>query len=108
MSSPAERHASPAPQRAISIALLISATRCILQYIVLPVLLPIAGLASDASIGVVLLLDAVALGSIGYSLWRLWQIRHPQRWRVAPLAALMVLVILAFLAVDLGAWGGSH
>jgi hypothetical protein len=108
MSGPAERHASPAPQRALNIALLISATRCTLQYIVLPVLLPLAGLASDASIGVMLLLDAMALGSIGYSLWRLWHTRHPQRWRFAPLAALMVLVILVFLAVDLGAWGGSH
>jgi hypothetical protein len=94
-----------APQRALSLALLISAARCTLQYIVLPVLLPIVGLASDASIGVVLLLDAVALGSIGYSLWRLWRMRHPQRWRFVPLAALAALVIVAFLAVDLGAAG---
>jgi hypothetical protein len=87
--------------RAFGASLVFSALRCILQYIVLPIILPLVGLASDFSLGIVLLLDLVALTSIVYSLRRLWQLNHPQRWNFLPMALAIMVLIFVMIGYDL-------
>jgi hypothetical protein len=87
--------------RAFGASLVFSALRCVLQYIVLPIILPLIGLAGDFSIGVVVLLDLVALTSIIYSIRRLWQLNHPQRWNFLPMALAIILLIFVMIGYDL-------
>lgn len=88
-------------QRAFSVSLLFSGIRCTLQYLILPVVLPLIGLAGDWSIGIVLLLDAIALTSIIYSLRYFWRINHPQKWNFLPLALSIIVLILFMLGYDI-------
>lgn len=92
---------APAQERAVGLALLISGTRCILQYVVLPVLLPLIGLAGSFSLGIVIVLDLIALGLLVSSLRYFWRSRHPRRFDILPLAGLILLIILGSLAYDI-------
>jgi hypothetical protein len=88
-------------ERALSFSLIFSATRCILQYIVLPFLLPILGIVGNFSIALVSLIDVIALGSIFLSLRRFWASQHPRRWEYLIFAMIMIFVICIFLTSDL-------
>jgi len=89
------------PRKLFGIALLISALRCIVQYIVLPFILPLLGMFSAIPLWASLLLSFVALISLLRSLRILWQYRHPKRFAYLPLAALMLGVLLIFITSDL-------
>ncbi|MCS7060410.1 MAG: hypothetical protein RMN25_04520 [Anaerolineae bacterium] len=73
------------------------ALRCTVRYIVLPFLLPLAGLSGGLSAVIALVIDAVALTTIFLNVRRLWNTSW--RWRYAGLAVVMT-VIIAILA-----WG---
>lgn len=96
-SAPATRSA----ERALNMALLFSALRCTVQYLILPVLLPLLGLVSGRSLGIMALLDLIALISLGLGLRRFWQARHPRRWDYLALAIVVVGVLAVFLWFDL-------
>jgi hypothetical protein len=87
--------------RAFGIALLISGLRCTLQYVILPVVLPLIGVLSGLSLPLVILLDAVALTMLVRSLRYYWRTRHPRRFDMLPLAALILFIIVASLGYDL-------
>jgi xanthine/uracil permease len=67
--------------RTIGLALVISGVRCTLQYLILPVVLPLIGLASGFS-----LIIAMA--------------RHPHRFDMLPLSAAILAVIVGSFAYD--------
>lgn len=91
-----------APQeRAFGLALLISGLRCTLQYMVLPVALPLIGIASGASLLVAMLLDALALGLLVSSLRYFWRTLHPRRFDILPLTGVMLLLVLGSLGYDI-------
>lgn len=87
--------------RAFGLSLLISGLRCTLQYLVLPVVLPLIGLAGSFSLPLVILLDALALFLLVRSLRFFWRTRHPRRFDMLPLAAVILLIILGSLGYDL-------
>jgi hypothetical protein len=88
--------------------LLFAGARCVLRYIVLPFVLPLAGVATGATLGVVtgtalallLLLDVIAVVAIVATLRRLWRVQHPRRWRYLPLALALTLLVAIFFAND--------
>ena len=88
--------------------LFLAGVRCVLRYIVLPFLLPLAGVATGASLGVVtgavlallLIVDVIAVGAIVATLRRLWRVQHPRRWRYLPLALAFTLLVAVFFAND--------
>jgi hypothetical protein len=92
---------APAQERAVGLALLISGTRCILQYVVLPVVLPLIGLAGGLSFVIVVLLDVIALGLLISGLRYFWRSRHPRRFDILPLAGLIFIIILGSLTYDI-------
>lgn len=92
--------AAPAA-RAFGFALLISGLRCTLQYVMLPVVLPLIGVLSGLSLPLVLLLDGVALTMLVRSLRYYWRTLHPRRFDMLPLAALILFIILGSLSYDL-------
>ncbi|MCU0495623.1 MAG: hypothetical protein MUD01_28895 [Chloroflexaceae bacterium] len=87
--------------RAFSLSLLISALRCTLQYVILPVVLPLIGVMSDLSLPLVIVLDVVALLLLVRSLRYYWRTRHPRRFDMLPLSGLILLIILGSLGYDL-------
>lgn len=68
------------------------ALRCTIQYIVLPFVLPLAGLSGGLSLGIGAVIDVIALGTIAYNVRRLWNTSW--RWRYLAMAAAMVAFIL--------------
>ncbi len=87
--------------RAFGLSLLISGLRCTLQYIILPVVLPLIGFATDLALPLVILLDLVALTLLVRSLRYFWAVRHPRRFDMLPLSAVILLIILLSLGFDL-------
>ncbi|WP_254151149.1 hypothetical protein [Candidatus Chloroploca mongolica] len=96
----AEVPSAPAERR-FGLSLIISGVRCTLQYMVLPVVLPLIGLAGDFSLALVLLLDVIALSLLVSSLRYFWRNRHPRRFDILPLSGVILLLILGSLSFDL-------
>jgi ABC-type iron transport system FetAB permease component len=80
--------------------LLVSAVRCTLRYVLLPFVLPLAGLASGAALGVLLVLDAIAAIAIVSTLRRLWRTQHPSRWQYLSLALGLAVLVGSFFVTD--------
>lgn len=91
--------AAPAT-RAFSLSLMISALRCTLQYVILPVVLPLIGMTGLFSLPLMILLDLVALTLLINSLRYFWRVRHPRRFDMLPLSAVILIIILGSLSFD--------
>lgn len=87
-------------ERAFSFSLFISATRCTLQYVLLPVVLPLIGLTTDISLPLVIVLDLLAITMLVRSLRHFWQTRHPRRFDMLPLSSVILFIILFSLGFD--------
>ncbi|WP_322493761.1 hypothetical protein [Chloroflexus sp.] len=88
-------------ERAFSISLFISATRCTLQYVLLPMVLPLIGLATNISLPLVILLDLLAITMLVRSLRYFWQTRHPRRFDMLPLSLVILFIIFFSLGFDI-------
>ena len=95
-----EDRGSKPPDRLIGFALVATAVRCVLRYVVLPFGLPLLGLAPGLAQGIVLACDAAAVGFAVTGVWRLWAVRHPLRWRYALLAGGALLLVGVLRARD--------
>jgi hypothetical protein len=80
--------------------LLLVGLRCTARYLVLPFVLPLLGIATGAALGILVILDMIAVISIVTTLRRLWQHQHPRRWHYAPLALALMVLIAYFLVYD--------
>ncbi len=89
--------------KGITFALLLSALRCTVQYVVLPFILPWLGLAATIPPWITLALSLVALASLVRNLRYLWRIKHARRWSYLGLAVVIGLGLLVFIGVDLRA-----
>lgn len=96
-----ELRESEPQERALGLAMLISGIRCTLQYVVLPVALPLIGLGGGFGLGLVLLFDLVALMLLVSSLRYFWRVRHPRRFDILPLSAAILLLILGSAGFDI-------
>ncbi len=83
-----------------NLALLISAIRCIVQYVVLPFVLPLIGIVTTTPTWLGLLFNTVAFIALISSLRRIWQVRHPKRFAYLPLAIMMLFVMIIFTITD--------
>jgi hypothetical protein len=85
-------------QKAFQTSIAISAVRCTLMYLVFPFVLPAIGLAQGWGPAIGLVIGAVAVVSMYYSMRRFWRAEHPKRWWYAGLAG-AVFVLLVVMAV---------
>ncbi len=93
--------ASRGAENALTFSLLFSGARCLLQYVLLPFLLPIAGVAADLATPLLLLVNLVAVISIFFSLRRFWTIGYAHRWRYLLVAATALALLFAFTVYDI-------
>jgi hypothetical protein len=80
-------------------SLIFVATRCTLQYVVLPFVLPWFGIGGRFSIVISAVLEVVALGMIFFNMHQLWNTSW--RWRYMGLSVLTISLIGIFLYFDL-------
>ena len=100
--------ANRSAENALTLSLLFSGGRCVLQYAVLPFLLPIVGVAADATVPILLLINLVAMVSIFFSLRRFWSIGYIHRWRYLLVAAAALILLVAFTVYDIMKLGGAY
>ncbi len=92
-------------ERAFGFSLVFSAVRCILQYVVLPFVLPLVGIAGDAAVPVMLAINVVAVVAILFSIRRLWRINYKHKWSYLGVGLTALAILTAFLVYDLAGLG---
>jgi ABC-type iron transport system FetAB permease component len=92
-------------ERAFGFSLVFSGVRCILQYAILPFVLPLVGVASDAAVPITMVLSLVAIGSMIASLRRFWRIDYKYKWQYLALAIPMLGILIGFLVLDFQSLG---
>ncbi|HWE71273.1 MAG TPA: hypothetical protein VG205_12975 [Acidimicrobiales bacterium] len=87
--------------RIFSASIFLSALRCLLSYIVLPIVLPAIGLASSVgpAIGIPVGLLALVFDYLGIR--RFWLANHHQRWMFSALYAAVGGMVLALVIIDI-------
>ena len=91
----------PRAQRALTFALLLSAVRCTVQYVLIPFVLPWIGVAAAVPPWLTLGLGGLAILSLARNVRYLWRLHHARRWSYLFLAVVIIGALLIFVAVDL-------
>ena len=91
--------AAPA-RRALGGAVVFTAVRCTLMYILLPFGLPLVGFFGPLPHALSAMCSVIALVALVLSIRRFWAARYAGRWRYLPAALTMIAVSLVFLAYD--------
>jgi hypothetical protein len=86
-------------QRAFQTSIAVAAVRCVLMYLVFPFVLPAIGVAKGVGPAIALVIYAVAVVCIFFSMRRFWRAEHPKRWWYGVLGG-TVVVFLTVLAVE--------
>jgi len=79
-------------------SLFISTCRCLLMYIVFPFVLPAVGIARGVGPFIGVVIGALAIVSIVYSIRRFWRANHAKRWAYT-IFGTVIIGFLVFLAV---------
>jgi len=87
--------------RIFSASILLSALRCLLSYIVLPIVLPAIGLARGVGPVISIPIGLLALTFDYLGIRRFWLADHHQRWAFSALYAVVGGMVLVLLIVDI-------
>jgi len=88
-------------QQAFSRSVWISAARCLLTYIVLPVLGPIVGIAGNVGPVLGLTVGAVSMVAIIASIRRFFATDHRWRWRYTALGGSIFVLLVVQAVIDI-------
>ena len=88
-------------QNAFKFSLVFSGVRCILQYAILPFVLPAFGIAADAAVPLLLVINVLAILSVLYSLRRFWQINYRYKWQYLAISLVTLTLLASFIISDL-------
>lgn len=89
---------SATAEKAFGTSILISTVRCLLTYVVLPLLKPVVDLSGGVGPILGLTIGAVSATAIVYSMRRFWRANHRLRWAYTVVGG-GILVLLAVQAV---------
>jgi hypothetical protein len=90
-----------AARRAFSTSMLVSATRCLLTYIVLPFVAPIFGVATRVGPGVGIGIGVAAMGSNVLTIRRFHRARHKWRWGYTAIAVTVIGMLVVLMVQDI-------
>ncbi|MEO1288724.1 MAG: hypothetical protein AAFV93_13230 [Chloroflexota bacterium] len=98
----AETETSPTTAtHAMRASLFFSGTRCIFQYIILPFVFPLIGVATNATIPLLLAVNVLAVISVVFSLRRFWQVEYTYRGHYLAVAVVIFALLGLFTILDL-------
>lgn len=86
--------------RVFSVSILLSAARCLLSYIVLPIVTPLLGAATRVGPVVGIPIAVVALYFDVKGIRRFWLANHRWRWYMTALYLGVIALVLGLLVVD--------
>jgi hypothetical protein len=86
--------------RIFSASIFLSALRCLLSYIVLPIVLPAIGLASSVGPAIGIPVGLLALVFDYRGIRRFWLANHHQRWMFSAIYAAVGGMVLALVIID--------
>jgi len=95
---PTARASGRAAENAFGASILVSTVRCLLTYVVLPLLKPVVDLSGGVGPVLGLVLGAVSTVAIVASMRRFWAADHRPRWGYTAIGG-AILVLLAVQAV---------
>lgn len=95
---PEQRASGASAERLFGKSLLISTVRCLLTYIVLPLLKPVVDLSGGVGPVLGLVIGTISAVAIVASMRRFWAADHRMRWGYTAVGG-AILVLLAFQAV---------
>ena len=84
-------------------SLVLSAVRCLITYVAIPLLVPIAGWLAPIAAPISLLAGVVALGMAVVSLRRVWAAHWEGRWAYTAFAVAVIVALVALIAFDVSA-----
>jgi hypothetical protein len=87
--------------RIFSASIFLSALRCLLSYIVLPVILPAIGIAKGVGPAIGIPISILALTFDYLGIRRFWLADHRQRWAFTALYAVVGGMVFALLIIDI-------
>jgi hypothetical protein len=87
--------------RIFSVSMVLSGLRCLLSYVVLPVLLPAIGVARGVGPAIGIPISLVALVFDWRGIRRFWLADHHQRWLFSALYLVVGGMVFALLVVDI-------
>ena len=88
-------------QRLFGTGILLSALRCLLTYVVLPLLGPVLGLAGGVGPAIGLPLAAVALFFDVIGVRRFWVANHRSRWSATLVYAGVMVLVVTLMVIDI-------
>ena len=90
-------------ERLFSFAILISALRCTLSYVILPFVIPLFGLGATVGVGPVIgiPLGAVAIFFDVKGIRRFWIAQHRYRWQMTIIYLLVIALVLYLVVRDI-------
>jgi hypothetical protein len=89
---------SATAEKAFGTSILISTVRCLLTYVLLPLLKPVIDLSGGVGPILGLIIGAVSATAIVYSMRRFWRADHRMRWAYTVVGG-GILILLAVQAV---------
>jgi hypothetical protein len=89
-----------AARRAFSTSILVSATRCLLTYVVLPFVAPALGVAADVGPGLGIAIGLVAMASNVLTIRRFHAANHRWRWVYTAIAVSVIVLLGVLMAED--------
>jgi hypothetical protein len=95
------RGSKAAAQQAFSRSVWISAARCLLTYIVLPILGPIVGIAGDVGPVLGLTVGTVSIVAIVASIRRFFRSDHRWRWRYTAIGGSIIVLLVVQAVIDI-------
>jgi len=87
--------------RIFSASILISALRCLLSYVVFPILMPLTGFASGVGPAVGLPIGIVALVFDVRGIRRFWLANHRLRWQITALYIAVIVLVMTLVIGDI-------
>ena len=88
-------------QRTFSVGILLSAFRCLLSYVILPVVTPVLGAATNIGPALGIPVAAVALVFDAVGIRRFWLVRHRWRWPVTFIYLAVMGLVASLLVTDI-------
>ncbi len=87
--------------RLFSTGILLSALRCLLTYVLLPIVAPLLGVATGLAPAIGLPLAVVALGFDVIGMRRFFLANHKSRWAMAGIYLAVMALVVALMAIDI-------
>ncbi len=94
------RPSAASAQRAFGRSVWISATRCLLTYVILPVLGPVLGLTGAVGPVLGLVVGTVSMIAIVASMRRFWAAEHRLRWHYTALGGALLVLLVVQAGID--------